>query len=287
MRSSASSTSSSARAGDPAPAPYLGQHSEEVLAEIKGSLAGFDYQAAIGQSKNKVNEGLKRIPGFGSVSLKEIKLGAEGKAKDCCDKVTGFKSRGITEESASFSLSFEVKGITIWGPPTISFRKFIPIPLTSHVAEIDVDMQAGIKADGSLAFSAKGGKRQDQCKDKNCDFGEIKGSSTVTVKATAKVILCTDATWSVRRCGDIEVTPASFSFPVSVTGSINIPECDSGLKGKVSIGSIKFKASFGLGFTNPAPENYQVSGEFEGWKLEFPFKLSYSKTVFDGLDIPF
>jgi hypothetical protein len=255
--------------------------------ELKEYTVGGEFGILPDSLKNKVNEGLKRIPGFGSVTLKEIKVGAEGKAKDCCDKTTGFKTRGVLEETASFSLSFEVKGITIWGPPTISFRKFIPIPLTSHVAEIDVDMQAGIKADGSLAFSAKGGKRQDMCKDKNCDFGEIKGSSTVSVKATAKVILCTDATWSVRRCGDIEVTPASFSFPISVTGSINIPECESGLKGKVSIGSIKFKASFGLGFTNPAPENYQVSGEFDGWKLEFPFKLSYSATVFDGLDIPF
>jgi iron complex outermembrane recepter protein len=32
---------------------------ERMLAEIKGSLVGFDYQAAIGQSKNKVNEGTR------------------------------------------------------------------------------------------------------------------------------------------------------------------------------------------------------------------------------------
>jgi hypothetical protein len=231
---------------------------------------------------SRVNNALSRVPGLG-VTLKEAKLGAEGKVKDCCDKDRGVISEGFKEAKAFFEVSADVKGLTLWGPPTISKMFLVPVPLAPEVA-IWVDLQAGIKADGKLKFNASGGRSQDLCKDKDCTFGEIKGTSTVTLKATAKVEVCIAWTEPVPGCSSFEVTPVSFVFPVSVSGSINRPECGSPTNGMISIGDIKFKTAFGLSAENPP---HHTSVESDGWKLEFPFKISYQKVIFDGLDIPF
>src|SRR5262249_10538494 len=174
-------------------------------------------------------------PGLDASHLDEVKAGVEGKVKDCCEKGKGVIPSGIKEVAGTFELKAKVKGLTLYGPPTISKEFDVGFGI------IDLDLELGAKVDADFSFSAKGGPRQDLCKEKDCFFGEVKAGTNVTAKITAKAIVCVETFWSSRSCGSIEVTPVSFSAPISLSVTKNIPECDSGTKGHFSFGKLKFK----------------------------------------------
>jgi hypothetical protein len=229
----------------------------------------------------KVDSFLHKIPGLDAIHLDEVKAGVEGKVKDCCEKGKGFIPSGIKEVAGTFEMKAKVKGLTLYGPPTISKEFDVGFGI------IDLDLELGAKVDADFTFSAKGGPRQDLCKEKDCLFGEIKGGTNVTAKITAKAIVCVETFWSSRSCGSIEVTPVSFSAPISLSVTKNIPECDSGVKGHFSFGKLKFKLSFGFGITDP-PKPTSGGAEFEGFKISYPPpSISYEKTILDGFTIDF
>jgi hypothetical protein len=231
----------------------------------------------------KVDGFLHKIPGLDVIHLEEVKGGVGGKVKDCCDKVKGIVPEGIKEAFATFELKAKVKGLTVFGPPTIS-KSF-----DAGFADIDIDFEVGVKVDADFTLSGKGGHRTELCKDptKDCFFGEIKGATNVTLKATAKAIVCVEPFWADKSCGSIEITPASLSAPISVTVSKNEPDCDSDTHGNFNFGKLKFKVSFGFGITDP-PHPVTGDGEFEGFKVHFPpLSISYEKVIFDGFTVNF
>jgi hypothetical protein len=229
----------------------------------------------------KIDGALHLIPGLSAITLEEVKGAIEGKVKDCCEKTTGVVTDGIKEVSVSASLKAKVKGLTIFGPPTITKEFDLGFGI------VDVDLEVGAKIDGDFSFSASGGRRQDQCKNKDCFFGEVSGGTTVTAKATASAIVCVETFWTTRSCGSIIITPLSFSSPITVSGSVNKPDCGSPLKGSISFGKLKFKLSFGFGITDP-PRPTSGSVEAEGFTVSFPpLSISYEKTILDGFTITF
>jgi sugar lactone lactonase YvrE len=231
----------------------------------------------------KVDAAIHRIPGLDAITLEEAKAGVEGKVKDCCEKSKGVVSSGIKEVAVTAELKAKVKGLTVYGPPTISR------PFNFGFGSGTIDLQLGVKVDGDFTISGKGGHRQDLCKDKDCFFGEIKGATNVTLKATASAVVCFTGSWpgSSRECGSVEITPLSFSSSLSVTLSKNQPECGSDTHGNVSFGNLKFKISIGFGITDP-PAGSSGTAEYEGWKITFPpGKIEYSHTILDAFTIPF
>jgi hypothetical protein len=231
----------------------------------------------------RIDTALHRIPGLDAITLDEIKGAVEGKVQDCCEKTRGIVSQGIKEVSVSATLKAKVKGITIFGPPTIS-RSF-PLPFGGHVSVL---LEVGVKVDADISFSGGGGPRRDQCQDKNCLFGEVSGGTNVTAKATATAVVCEQMPWEGKEsCGDIQITPVSFNSPITVSGSVNKPDCGSPLHGSVSFGKLKFTLAFGFGVTDP-PTPTSGSLEAEGFTVSFPpLKITYQKTILDGFTFPF
>ena len=229
----------------------------------------------------KIDAFLHKIPGLDAIKLKEIKGAVQGKVMDCCEQSSGIIEKGLKEVSASATLKAEVKGLTIFGPPTIS-REF-----DLGFGIVDLDLQVGAKIDGDFSFSGSGGTRSNKCQNKDCFFGEVSGGTTVTAKATASAIICVETFWTTRGCGSIAITPVSFSAPITVSGSINKPDCGSPLKGSLSFGKLKFKLSFGFGITDP-PKPTSGSVETEGFKVSYPpLTISYEKTLLEGLTLTF
>jgi hypothetical protein len=231
----------------------------------------------------KVDAVLHRIPGLDAIHLEEAKGGVEAKVKDCCEKSKGIVPSGIKEVAATASLKAKVKGLTLYGPPTISR------PYNLGFGSGDFDLQLGVKVDGDFTLSGKGGRRSDLCKDKDCFYGEIKGTVTVVLKATASAVICFKGGWpgAARECGSVEITPVSFSFPISAALSKNQPECGSDTHGSINFGKVKFKISVGFGITDP-PVGSSGEAEFEGFKVSFPpGKFEYSYTITDGYTISF
>jgi hypothetical protein len=232
----------------------------------------------------KADDALHNIPGLGDITLKEVKGAIEGKVKDCCDKSKSIVKEGIKEVSASITLKADVKGITIYGPPTINKARSLPFGM-----RVSVLLDVGAKIDADFSFSGSGGRRRDDCRGKNCFFGEISGGTTVKVRATAAAVVCATIPWegNKERCGSVEVTPVSFSAPITISGSVNKPVCDTPLHGSFSFGKLKFKLAFGIGITDP-PTPTSGSVEGEGFSFSFPpLKITYEKTLLEGLTIDF
>lgn len=229
----------------------------------------------------KFDAALHRIPGLDAIHLEEIKAGVTGKVKDCCEKTRGVVSEGIKETTVTSSLKAKVKGLTLYGPPTIS-KEF-----DLGFAIVDLDLQVGVKVDADITISGSGGKRKEECKNKECIFGEISGGTTVKASAKASAIVCVETFWTSRGCGSVDVTPVSLSSPITVAGSINKPECDTPLHGSISFGSLKFKLSIGFGITDP-PSPVSGEVEAEGFKVSFPpLSITYEKKLLDGFTITF
>jgi hypothetical protein len=229
----------------------------------------------------KIDAALHRIPGLSAITLEEIKGAVEGKVSDCCEKTRGVISNGLKEVSVSASLKAKVKGLTLFGPPTITKEFDLGFGI------VDLDFEVGAKVDGDFSFSGSGGRRQDLCKDKDCFFGEVSGGTTVTIKATASAIVCVETFWTSRSCGSIAITPASFSAPITVSGKVNKPECGSPLSGSISFGKLKFALKFGFGITDP-PRPTSGEVEAEGFKISFPpLSITYEKTTLEGFTITF
>lgn len=228
-----------------------------------------------------VDNVLHRIPGLDAIHLREIKFAIEGKVRDCCENSRGVVTNGIKEVRVQASLKAEVKDLTLYGPPTISR------PFDLGFGIVDLDFNVGAKITADFSFSGSGGTRQDLCRDTNCFFGEIMGGTTVTAKATAMAIVCVETYWTSRTCGSIEVTPVSFSAPISVSGTINKPDCGTTLRGTFNFGKLKFKMAFGFGITDP-PMPTSGSVEHEGFKITYPpLEISYEKTVLEGFTVNF
>ena len=68
----------------------------------------------------KINSAINNIPGLGSIRFESASLGVSGKMKNCCDPKKGKIENGYKEATGEFKLSADVKGIPIFGPPTLS-----------------------------------------------------------------------------------------------------------------------------------------------------------------------
>jgi hypothetical protein len=202
---------------------------------------------------DKANQALHFIPGLGGVNFKEATVGFSGQAKDCCDKNTGKIDYGIKEGSLSVSLSADIKGLTLWGPPSIS-KEF-----DFGIAVAQIDFAAGVVFDSNFSLSAEGGLRKNECKNETCAFGQLSGSATGTLKATVEGIFCIETWWTSKVCGGLTITPASISISVSAALTYNKPECNSGFGGNITIGKVVFKAKFAVGVPGAA----ELSFEYE------------------------
>lgn len=231
----------------------------------------------------KVHEVLYKVPGFRGIKIDEIKGQVAGKVKDCCGKTTGLTRSGVQESEAAVELKVKVNGLKIFGPPTIS-RPFNMGPLGTG----DFDLEVGAKVEGDFSFAAKGGLRQDECRNESCVFGEVGGSVNTALKVNAKAVVCFKGFWQAEKeCGSIEFAPLQLSAPISLKAAMNDSACGAGLKGKFSIGKLKFKISAGFGITDP-PTPTSGETKFEGFKISYPPpSFSYEATIVEGFSVDF
>ena len=198
--------------------------------------------------KSKINTALNKIPGV-NVNLASTVLGVTGKAKYCCSEEPGTKLE--KEATGSLKLSAAIKGLTVWGPPTISET------LDYGFLEVDIDFEAGVKVDSDFSVTGQAGKRVNECDESECLFGSIAGGATVALKATLDLVACVETFYTDKRCIDIEVTPAEVSASFTGDVSYNKDSCDSGLDGDLDLGVIKFSSKFSVGTTS-LEYNHQI-----------------------------
>ena len=146
-----------------------------------------------------------------------------------------------------------MKGLTLWGPPTIT-RK-----MDFGVVEISIDIEAGIKIDNNASLNASAGQREDMCKGEDCWFGAIDSRITVTPKATLEAILCEETFWTSRQCQGLTFTPLGVDISFRAQVTYNEASCQEGFKGSVNLGKIEAFSQFQLGV--PGSSGYKFTYE--------------------------
>jgi hypothetical protein len=173
--------------------------------------------------------------------VKTTSLGGEKRTKDCCDPQNGVTKDGLQETEGQFELAAELKGLTLWGPPTIT-REF-----DFGVAIISVDIEVGVKIDNNAKLTISGGERVDRCKGDDCAFAGVNSGLTIEPKATLEAIGCGETFWTTKLCGGLNVTPLSVEINFQAGINYNKNTCKDGLTGNVTIGQIVAKSTFSIG----------------------------------------
>ena len=157
---------------------------------------------------------------------------------------------GERYKEGSISLKADLKGIKIWGPPTISK------PFDFNFAIIDIDFNVGVLLDSDFSITGTVGKRWDDCKPEECWYGSFGGDVSLTPKVQIKAIACLETFWTTKICAGVDITP--LSFPIKVGGSVgyNSKQACDGPTGEFKLFSINFQAEFkvnGVGVQYSAP----------------------------------
>lgn len=216
----------------------------------------FDSSAGLGGITDKIQRGFNAL-GMGSVAISGAGFSGSRKTKDCCDPATGnVKPDGMSETQGEGTINIAMKGLTLWGPPTIT-RK-----MDFTVVEVTIDIEAGIKVDNNASLAASAGQRTDSCRGENCAFGAINSGITITPKATLEAIACTVTAWTDERCAGITFTPLGLDISFKAGVSYNESSCSDGFKGSVSLGKVEAFSQFQLGI--PGAAGYKFSYEIYG-----------------------
>ena len=188
------------------------------------------------QLKQKINQAINKIPGV-NVELEEVSGSYTSKSRPCC-KNGAIQEDGERYKEGSMTLSASLKGITIWGPPTIS-RQF-----DFTFAIISIDFNVGVKLDSDFSITGTVGKRWDDCVPEECLYGSFGGEVSLTPKVQIEAIACLETFWTSEKCVGVDITP--LSFPIKVGGSVgyNSKQACNGLTGEFNLFSIDFKADF-------------------------------------------
>ena len=160
--------------------------------------------------------------------------------RDCCAGER-YVENGETYTSGQYAISGGVDA-TIWGVPKVT-KSF-----DWGIAGGTLTFGAGVYVRTELRFVGTGGRRTSECLPAaNCGFADI-GSDvriipnlSVTVKAFVK------AFGRTYELADITVTPAAIVIPIQARIRWNSRDACDGFGGTVTLGDIRFRATFTVG----------------------------------------
>lgn len=203
---------------------------------------------------DKINAGLNALGVKANISSTTGEYTT--REKDCCDSKAGVKKKGIKESEGKGTISVAMKGLTLWGPPTITKE------MDFGIAEISIDIEVGVKIDNDASLAVNAGKREDQCKGQDCWFSGINSALTITPKATLEAILCEETLWTSKHCGGISFTPLAVAVSFEAGVNYNKNTCSDGITGNVTLGKVVASSTFNLGV--PGSVGYKFEYEIYG-----------------------
>ena len=189
--------------------------------------------------KSKIESVINAIPGLGSISLEEARVGLRGRARNCCDEESGLQELGVKEASATGLLKVKINSWTLWGPPAFD-RTY-----DFGIAVLEIVFDVGVKANLDFRASGEIGRHFNACDpDDTCTFGNLRGSVDLQPEIKIEVIGCFETAITDEVCAGLDVKPAAIRFSVTAGGSFNLPACGSGFDFFGRIGRITFRAEF-------------------------------------------
>lgn len=198
--------------------------------------------------KNKIQNAINKLPNV-NITLKETKISAVGRVKDCCVPDTGnFIDKGLKEGEGKFEVSAALKNIKLWpAPGTPSIHVQEDLTAFGQIVEVQVVLDAGVFFDTDFVVEALGGKRINECKGDDCSYGSLTANIDLALFAQAQALACFDSTVTNEYCGESNITPANISTGVTGGVTYNIPECNSGIDGTFGIKPVVFSVNIKLG----------------------------------------
>ena len=185
----------------------------------------------------KINSAVNKIP-MVNVNLTSAKGTASGDKKDCClsDEL---QSDGIGYAQGSLTVSGNLKGLKIFGPPTVDRR------YDFTVVEVEIEFEVGASLNADLSVGGTGGSRWDDCNNEACNYGSFDVNATLGAVATIDILACVETWFTSKKCIDIQATVADVS--VGVSGSITSGDkdtCLDSVSGTVDISDVEYSATF-------------------------------------------
>lgn len=203
-------------------------------------IGGGDYRLPDGV-KGKFEAALRAI-GI-NIQLREIRVGAQGRQKNCCGPDTGVQEGGLVEEQATIQFVVSLQRIPIPGLSTPSIRRELDLT----VVLFTVDFQVGASADINFRLNGSVGRRIDACNPgNNCTYGEVNGSIDFDPGFTIEAIGCVGTYWTSTRCGGVTLRP--LALRISIRGGVryNKPDCNSGIDGFVTLARVALRVELNL-----------------------------------------
>lgn len=198
--------------------------------------------------KNRIQDAINKLPNV-NVTLKETKVSATGRMKDCCDPTSGgFKEKGLKEAEGKFEVSAALRNLKLWpapGAPSIHVQQ--DVTAFGQIFEVQVVLDAGVFFEADFIVEALGGLRENQCLPEQCLFGSLTANVDFALLARAQALGCFDSTLTNEYCAELSLTPAKISSGITGGVTQNIPSCSSGLDGTFGIKPIVFSVEIKLG----------------------------------------
>jgi len=211
--------------------------------------------------KNALQNGINSIPGV-NITVSEVKLGVQGKAKDCCDPASGNPVRlGKKEGSANIQAKIPAINVQIFPlPPTMIDRRW-SVTVFGEIVEVRILFLAGVFIRSELAFGAEGGVRIDACGDENCIFGGLTADLSVGLVVEASAQGCFDSTLTQQYCSPtIDVSFAPITLTFQGRAGYNQAKCGTGISGFVKLANIKLSLEFKLPLLPTLSAEYEIYG---------------------------
>jgi transglutaminase-like putative cysteine protease len=187
---------------------------------------------------DKIKNVINSIPGV-NVNLKEVEAEFTAQSRDCCKDGQIVKG-GERYKEGSLELSAALKGITLWGPPTIKIERDFGAITAS------IDIEVGVKLDSDFSVTGVVGYRESDCIPESCYYGAVKAGASISTKLTMQITGCVESVLTPKSCADIEFTPAQITVGVEGSVGYNSKEACNGWTGDVKLGSIEFSCDFNL-----------------------------------------
>ena len=204
-----------------------------------------------------------RGAGLKGKGVEEIAIGASGRKKNCCGGSEGYKELGTTEVNGKFV-------IKVQGSAPIIGHDF---DLGEHDiggAKLELDLEADLKWVLDASLEAKGGHRENKCKNESCAFGSL--GDTVAGGIEGDVHLraaCVTGEDGKEECLAKLGIVAAGKVPVTIAAGYNTEDCGTGIGGAWSAGPLTaeftFEAEFltvGLHFTKEWEVGPSLHGTF-------------------------
>ncbi len=188
------------------------------------------------------------------VGMGDLVKGITGTARvtkqDCCNEQSGLKKDGIQNTSGGLTLKIYAKE-----KPIPALGKSFKAAFDLYVAEVIVDIHAGVVVDADASVGADLGHTLDQCNNNDCYTVGFNGDFTVTPKVTFAAIGCVVTYGSPEVCGGIDIIPAALALGFTANLNYNKPTCNKRWTGGVCVGSAK--AFYDIGFNIPTRVNFR------------------------------